>query len=282
MFADLGLGRLYRHHALLRPSVQFVGAVQMVTGVIVVAALLLSNVAWQWWLVALIGYFLYAGVGLSVGFHRYYAHRSFRAPRWAEIAFTLLGALGCSGSPASWVMMHRQHHHYADRNGDPHSPHHHGISVMFIHNYVPKNNIWQLRREFKRDRLQLWVHRYYVPLVLGFALLLLAIDWRLFVFGWALPVTVKLWVSGIAVYAGHRIGYRNTETRDDSRNVWWLGYFAWGEGWHNNHHARPGNWNFSQRWWEVDMGAWVVRAILLLGGKEPGRKTPVVAAQGSD
>lgn len=246
---------------LLRPTVQFVGAVQIATGLLTVAALFVP-VAWQWWLLALFGYFVYGCIGLSVGFHRYYSHRSFKAPRWAEIMFTLAGALGCSGSPASWAVMHRQHHQFADREGDPHSPHLRGLGVMFIHNYGPKNHKWQMRREFKRDRFQLWVHKNYVPLVLGFAALLAVVDWRLFLFGWAVPVAIKLWISGLTIYVTHLFGYQNTDTRDDSRNVWWLGYLAWGEGWHNNHHAHPGRWNFgSVRWWEIDVGAWVIALI---------------------
>src|SRR5215472_89928 len=110
-----------RRSPLLRPSVQFVGFVQLLTGLVTVAALF-SGVHWAWWLLAVFGYFVYGCIGLSIGFHRYYAHRTFAAPRWAQILFTLAGALGCSGSPASWAVMHRQHHKYSDREGDPHSP----------------------------------------------------------------------------------------------------------------------------------------------------------------
>ena len=133
---------------------------------------------------------------------------------------------------------------------------------MFIHNYAPKNRRWEMRREFRRDPFQFWVHRNYVLLVVGFAGTLLAIDWRLFVFAWAVPVAIKLWISGLTIYITHRFGYTNFQSADDSRNVWWLGYLAWGEGWHNNHHAKPGRWNFGgHRWWEFDPGAFVIRLI---------------------
>src|ERR1700719_3912846 len=117
-----------RRSPLMRPSVEFVGAVQVLTALITLFAVM-TPVHWGWWLLALFGYFIYGCVGLSVGFHRYYAHRSFVAPRWAQILFTLAGALGCSGSPASWAVMHRQHHKYADRDGDPHSPKLRGLGV---------------------------------------------------------------------------------------------------------------------------------------------------------
>lgn len=265
---------VWRQRVLLRPSVKFVGTVQLLTGAITVAALFL-HAGWGWWLLALFGYFVYGCVGLSVGFHRYYAHRSFEAPRWAQILFTLAGALGCSGSPASWAVMHRQHHQYADREGDPHSPKLRGLGVMMIHNYAPKNRRWEMRREFRRDPFQGWVHRNYILLVSAFAGALLLMDWHLFVFAWAVPVAIKLWISGLTIYVTHRFGYANHPGADDSRNVWWLGYAAWGEGWHNNHHANPRRWNFGgQRWWEIDIGAWVARLVMAFA---PARGRPKAA-----
>lgn len=252
-----------RVSGLARPTVQFVGLVQITTGVIALAAPFLG-VSWQWWALALFGYYLYGCVGLSVGFHRYYAHRSFRIGRWGEVLFTLAGALGCSGSPAAWAVMHRQHHRHADTELDPHSPHQDGLKIMLIHRYHPANRRWEMRREFRRDRFQLWVHRNYVPLVLGFAGTLAVIDWRLLVFGWAVPVAIKLWMSGLTIYVTHRFGYQNAETKDESRNSWWLGILAWGEGWHNNHHASPGKWSFRKRAWEVDAGAVTIAGMLAI------------------
>ena len=93
----------------MRPSVRKVGAVQVATGALAVGALF-TGVSWPWWVLALLGYFFYACVGHSVGYHRYFAHRSFRAPRWAEVMFTVAGTLGCVGSPVGWAQMHRRHH----------------------------------------------------------------------------------------------------------------------------------------------------------------------------
>ena len=84
---------------------------------------LFTGVGWQWWAVALLGYFFYACVGHSVGYHRYFAHRSFAAPRWAQVLFTVAGTLGCVGSPVGWAQMHRRHHLYSDREGDPYTAH---------------------------------------------------------------------------------------------------------------------------------------------------------------
>jgi len=168
--------------------------------------------------------------------------------------------------------MHRQHHRYADTDLDPHSPHRDGLKIMLIHRYAPRNRRWEMRKEFRRDRFQLWLHRYYVPMVLGFAGALLLIDWRLFLFGWAAPVAIKLWMSGLTIYITHRFGRQSQATKDESRNVWWLGVLAWGEGWHNNHHANPGRWAFGRRWWEIDIGAWVIWGILATSNSSTDRR----------
>jgi stearoyl-CoA desaturase (delta-9 desaturase) len=62
-------------------------------------------------------------------------------------------------------------------------------------------------------------------------------------------------------YGNHTWGYRNFETKEESKNTWWLAILTFGEGWHNNHHAKPGRWNFSHKWWEIDMSAWVIRLL---------------------
>ena len=257
----------------MRPSVGKVGAVQAATGLAAVGALF-TGVSWHWWMVSLLGYFLYACVGHSVGYHRYYAHRSFSAPRWAEVVFTLAGTLGCVGSPVGWAQMHRRHHLYSDREGDPYTAHRHprptlGALMMSGYGSFP-GSARALRRMLRADSLQLFVMRYYFGIVAGFAGLLLLVDWRWFLFGWAVPVGWTLWMAGLDAWATHRRGYRNHDTPDESRNLWWCALLSWGEGWHNNHHAHPRAWSYRERWWEWDFGAAVVWMILRLspGGHE--------------
>lgn len=252
----LALPRRVMPALALGPSIGFIGGLQVTTGAVLAAAPFLG-VAWAWWLLAFAMYFVHSCVGLSVGYHRYYAHHSFVAPRWAEILFILAGALGGVGSPAAWAAMHRSHHRHSDTGVDPHSPRNHGLAMILIRNYAPGAPSWAMRRALARDRLQLFVHRHYVPFVLGYAAALAGLDWRLFVFAWAAPVAATLWLSGITIYVTHhpKFGYRNHETADNSRNVWWISLLAWGEGWHNNHHADPRRLEFGGKWWEVDVGA---------------------------
>lgn len=268
MNASVFLTRLARW---MRPTVEKVGLVQVGTGIAAVGALF-SGVSWHWWVVALAGYFFYACVGHSVGYHRYFAHRSFRAPKWARVMFTVAGTLGCLGPPIAWAQMHRRHHRYSDGEGDSYTAHRHPyptLSALLVSHYRPERSSRRLMRElFETDRFQVFVLRYYFGIVALFAIGLLVIDWRLFVFAWAVPVGWSLWMAGLDAWATHWYGYRNHDTTDNSRNLWWCAWFFWGEGWHNNHHANPRSWNYGEKWWELDIGAGVVWLILKLS-REP-------------
>ena len=232
------------------------------------AVLVVTGVTWPWWGLALFGYFFYACVGHSVGYHRYFAHRSFRAPRWADVLFTVAGTLGCIGSPVGWAQMHRRHHMHSDREGDPYTAHRYPrptLGVLLVGGYdAQPGSARSLRRMCCDDPLQRFVMRYYFGIVARFAGLLLMLDWRLFLFGWAVPVGWTLWMSGIDAWSTHRHGYRNHETGDGSRKLWWCALLVWGDGWHNNHHANPRAWSYRERWWEWDPGAAVVWVILRL------------------
>jgi len=243
-----------------------IGAVQILTGGALLAAPFLG-VSWHWWLLAIWVYFLFGCVGHSVGYHRYFSHRSFEAPRWAEMLFVACGVLGCSGPPAAWSLMHRRHHAYSDREGDSYTAHKHphlSFRALFLGDYqlpLDKREKRQLRRMLRASRLQSFVHRRYFGIVGFYALSLLILDWRLFVFGWAVPAGLNLWISALDAYSTHHWGYRTHQTEDESRNLWWMAVLFWGEGWHNNHHARPRDWDFRQQWWEFDLGALVIRGI---------------------
>lgn len=255
----------------MSPSVKKAGAVQIGTGLLAIAALF-SGVDWRWWLLALFGYFMYAGVGHSVGYHRYFSHRSFNAPAWAEVLFTMCGVLGCVGPPITWSLIHRQHHLHSDKAGDSYTAHEHPrltFSALLVGNYRENYSDKLFRRALRRSTdFQRYVLRNYYGIVAGFALLLLLADWRLFMFGWAVPVALTLWMSALDAYATHHWGYQRYETDDESRNLWWMALLFWGEGWHNNHHAKPLQWNFGEKWWELDIGSWIIRGLLAI---EKGR-----------
>ena len=105
------------------------------TGVAALWAILFAEAGWAWWALALFGCFLYGCVGLSVGFHRYFVHRRFEAPRWAIIMFHLLGTMGYFETVAGWSVTPRQHYMHADQAGDPHPANALGWRALLVGNY---------------------------------------------------------------------------------------------------------------------------------------------------
>ncbi len=221
------------------PMSLFTG-VQFLTLAVTVWALSGAGTGAGWWALSVACYFLYGCIGLSIGFHRYFAHRSFTAPRWAVAGFHVLGVMGCFGSAAGWSALHRRHHAHSDREGDPHAAGRLGWRALLIGNYEGRVPGPAVRHGMRGDRFGLWVHRHYLPLALAWPAVLAVLDWRLAVFAWAVPVAGTLWAGGIVIAVCHRWGTRPHGTGDESRNNLAVALLTWGEGWHNNHHAAPG------------------------------------------
>ncbi|MYD23391.1 MAG: hypothetical protein F4X04_14325 [Holophagales bacterium] len=220
---------------------RFFGAVQVLTGAVAVWALAFAEAVPAWWGLSLFGYFLFGCIGLSLGFHRYFAHRSFEAPRLVVVMFHLLGVLGCFGTGPGWAVTHRRHHAHADRAGDPHPAGTLGWRALIVGHYDAGIAKSAFRRELRGDRFGLWLHRHYLPLAVAWPALLAILDWRLLVFAWAVPVALTLWGGALVTTVCHLWGSRLHQTDDASRNNIVVALLTWGEGWHNNHHAEPGN-----------------------------------------
>jgi len=211
------------------------------------------------WILSFIIYALIGAFGISIGYHRLLTHKSFKTSKFWERFCTLFGALAFTGSSIGWVGMHRQHHRYSDKPGDPHSPVIHGLK-MLIASYDFDPSKWTVRYLIT-DKFHLFLHKYYFGL-----LALWCIFWSLFglsalFYVVVIPGVISVWVSTISNYMNHKWGYRNFETSDTSTNNWFNALFTFGEGWHNNHHARPGSYTFQLKWWEFDPAAMIIRAI---------------------
>jgi len=220
-----------------------------------------------------LGFYLITCLAIGVGFHRLFTHRGFVCGRWLRRLLAWAGAVALQGGPSRWVALHRRHHRHVDRAGDPHTP-----LEGFFHGHVG----WILLRD-EQDSAD---HRELVPDVSGDDPLMRVLDRRLmFVLPWALTGVFCLAVAGwrgvlwgtiirtLAMWhvtwsvnsVCHRWGRRPNETRDESRNVWWVGLLTLGEGWHNNHHARPTAAVHGWRWYEVDVSGYVIRLLARLG-----------------
>jgi fatty-acid desaturase len=248
---------------MMAPSILHMQILQGMSGAAVIYALFWLHASPAWWLVSLAAYFVTACLGLSVTLHRGLTHRAFRMPRPMEIGGALLAVLGGTGSSIGWVAMHRAHHALGDGAKDPHALDKHGwwiVASAYDYHFDPR-----YARDLLRDPAHLFLHRYYAPILILWALLLAAIDVKLLIFVFFVPAFAQITISNLANLLGHGFGYRNYETKDKSTNNVLIAVLAWGEGWHNNHHAAPSEWNFRRKWWEFDPGALCVAALRRLG-----------------
>lgn len=235
---------------------------------------------WHGLLLATIMSWVTGSLGICLGFHRLLTHSSFETYRPIRWMFALFGTLAGEGPPIMWVSTHRKHHRFSDQENDPHSPRdgawwshmnwmfpHHGSQhwAQLYRQYAP--DLMKDRSLRLLDRGFLWWH---LLLAIGmFCAGWLVWDVRTgisFVFwGMFVRLVYMLHVTWAVNSASHIWGYRTYETRDNSRNLWWVGLLAWGEGWHNNHHAFPRLASHGHRWWELDVTYWFVAVMEKMG-----------------
>jgi stearoyl-CoA desaturase (Delta-9 desaturase) len=226
------------------------------------------------------------GHGVTVGFHRLFAHRSFRARRPLKIALATLGSMSVQGSVIGWVADHRRHHRFADRPGDPHSPFwkrdvptqgarglwHAHLGWCFTNNATPRE---RYAADLMADRDLRIIDRLFIPLTAFSLLLPFAIG---FVWSGTLAgaVVALLWAGVVRVGITHnftwsinsichRFGRRTFQTRDTSTNVALLAPFTMGESWHNNHHAFPRSARHGLDSHQFDSSARLIRWFEQLG-----------------
>lgn len=231
---------------------------------------------------------LLVGLGSSIGFHRHFTHRSFKATTPVRVGLAVLGSMSMQGTLIFWVALHRRHHENSDRTGDPHSPHlrENGqnyasllrgiwnayIGWTFDHE-VP--NSAHYARDLIQDKVLSRINRlYFVWVVLGFALPMLsgayvrgswlgALDG--FVYGGCLRILFWHHMIWSITSISHVIGRRDYHSSDRSTNIAWLALPTLGESWHNNHHAFPAAPSLHFKWYQLDLSGLLIRALALLG-----------------
>ena len=222
--------------------------------------------------VTVVLHWLTASVGICLGYHRYLTHRAFKLKWPAEFPVLMCSAIAGEGPPLTWAATHRLHHQRSDLAGDPHSPlegkwwsH---ILWLFVNRtplqqdalfrrYVPDLVDRPLIQFFHRTH-GLW------PVVMGIGLFVLG-GLPMLVWGLCVRMVVAYHSTWFVNSATHLWGYRNYETGDESRNLWWVALVSYGEGWHNNHHAHPTVAPAGHRWWEFDMTWWTIKALRFCG-----------------
>ena len=206
--------------------------------------------------------------GVCLGYHRLLTHRSYQTFPLMRRFLAVLGTLAGEGPPITWTAMHRKHHHYADTEGDPHSPREGAWWSHMLWLFPrPRNPEWhqmidRYAKDLSADPFMRVLDKTFLVWHVSLGLALLITGWFVWdwytgvsflVYGMFLRLFYVLHVTWLVNSASHMWGYRNFETHDDSRNLWWVGLLAYGEGWHNNHHASPSRARHGQRWWELDM-----------------------------
>jgi stearoyl-CoA desaturase (delta-9 desaturase) len=228
-------------------------------------------------------------LGVTVGYHRLFTHRSFEAVVPVQYVLAVLGSMAAQGPLAHWVADHRKHHAHTDREGDPHSPHVHdhgtGVLGVFL-GLVHAHFGWLLStwgradharyaRDIVDDQGLYLIHKRFVGIFLA-GLLAPALAGFLLSGSLLGAATGLLWGGFVRVFllshvtwsinsVCHYYGRRRFDVEDRSTNVFWLALPSLGEAWHHNHHAFPRSAEHGLRWWEPDPSAWVIRVLELLG-----------------
>ncbi|NTW01292.1 MAG: acyl-CoA desaturase [Oscillochloris sp.] len=214
----------------------------------------------------MLSFYVISGTGITVGFHRMLTHKSFEASQPLRAILMIMGCLALEGDPLTWASTHIQHHAHSDEEGDPHSPleglwHAHAGWLFSYSNNITMYGSW-----LKRDKTVLWVSRYWL-LWAGLGLLIptLIAGWSGFIWGGLVRIFLTHHITWSVNSICHTFGARDYNTRDASRNNFIVGLLAFGEGWHNNHHAFPRSAFHGLRWYQIDTSGYLIRAMERIG-----------------
>jgi stearoyl-CoA desaturase (Delta-9 desaturase) len=239
-------------------------------------------------LAVLTAFYVPCGLGITVGWHRYFSHRSFETGPTMKAALAILGSMAMQGPLTQWVTDHRKHHALSDQPGDPHSPHagrglglreraaglwHSHVGWLFSTKGLERGP--EYGKDLYDDTMIRWIDRLYLLWVVLSVGLPFAIGYA--VFGtWQAAVLAMVWGGLIRICLFqhvtfsinsicHVYGRRPFRTRDESRNVWLLALPSFGESWHNGHHAFPASAVHGLGRGQVDLSAATIRGLERLG-----------------
>lgn len=225
-------------------------------------------------------------LGVTMGYHRLFTHKSFRCVAPVRAALCIAGSMAAQGPVLFWVACHRRHHQCSDDDGDPHSPHYAGggfrgkalgwwhSHVGWMFNHTPEN-YFRLAPDLLRDPLVMRVTKLYFLWVIGGIVLPglvgFAVTHTLFGF-----LTGMLWGGLVRIFLVHHttwsinsvchmFGAAPFESEDESRNNIACALLTFGEGWHNNHHAFPTSARHGLLWWQFDLTYIIIRALAVFG-----------------
>ena len=228
-------------------------------------------------------FYLVPGLGITIGFHRYFTHRSFETSRVVKTLLAVLGSMTSQGPVCQWVSDHRKHHAHSDVEGDPHSPHvgsGKGLMGMvrgFWHSHVGwlfRSKGLVVRTKYGRDLLEdaiirnvdrlyfVWVALgFVVPFIVGYLIEGMRGGVEATIWGGLVRIAVFQHITWSVNSICHMFGRRDFNVRDESRNNWVLALPSLGEAWHNNHHAFPSSAVHGLGKRQFDVSALVIRGL---------------------
>ncbi len=270
---------------------------RVLTALITIGPMLaLGFVGWQMWdgllhrsdLIVFAILYLLTGLGVTVGFHRLFTHRSFKTYPAVRGVLAVLGSAAIEGPIISWVADHRKHHAFSDKDGDPHSPHvDHGVGLrgalrglahahlgwLFIH--TERGSRERYAPDLLADPVVEFVDRTFFVWALGGLAVAFGLGYAI---GgtWQAGLTGLLWGGAVRMLVLHHMTYsinslchffgrRDYTTEDHSRNLAWLALPTFGEAWHNNHHAFPTSASHGLSWRQPDVSALVIHGLKRTG-----------------
>jgi fatty-acid desaturase len=237
------------------------------------AALLPAFFSWSGVIVAIVLYYLTGGIGICLGYHRLLTHRSMKLAAPLEYLTAVLGVLAMQGGPINWVGTHRAHHAFSDTERDPHNSER---GFWWSHmEWLYRSNPARLSPEEERhyaadlaaDPFHCFLEVSAPWWQLGLALLLFAFGgWSWVIWGIFVRLVVTYHATWLVNSAAHLSGYRTYRApgSDHSMNNWLVALVAWGEGWHNNHHAFPFSARHGMRWFEIDLTWWTIEILAVV------------------
>jgi stearoyl-CoA desaturase (delta-9 desaturase) len=226
-------------------------------------------------------YFL-SGMGITIGYHRLFAHRAFETIRPIRLLLAIAGSMAVQGPLLKWVATHRLHHRHSDQEGDPHSPHLHGRSIAgvlkgFLHAHMgwlfatDPPGLTHYVGDLLSDRLLRATSRMF-PLWVLAGLAIPTVLGGLLTWSWMGALMGLVWGGFARIFLVHHVtfsinsvchiwGRRPFRSHDRSCNNALFGVMGFGEGWHNNHHAFPTSARHGLMWWQFDVTWLTIRAL---------------------
>lgn len=205
-----------------------------------------------WSLFALWAFAVFGANQLSIFGHRAWTHRAWRPNKFLNTVGLFTHVICLDGVPFAWCGTHRKHHRFSDTEQDPHSPRYRSnLSMIFAPHAVVESSYYT---DLLKDPSQRWFSKYYWNIVAVWYFLLFVIS----------PELLFFWIAGQAahryeLYTALIYNHRDANYTKSSNTISMAYVFLNGENWHANHHEDPRDWNFSKKWWQLDMGAWLIR-----------------------